>query len=375
MPSLKDSTTTAVADHTLDMRVNQKNFQILEPDAARVHIDRLAFMLTMVSDVMQKRLPQDGGSNDDLQIFLEKVRDTLDAFVLKNRLEAMKANSDIRLSCTIDPSDSGFPIFVRDFKFLSTDKHNALKELSRLPDDVHLVDDALFLLFRGHFPKDVVFRKLARNYYTSLQGLDIPETLSIAPAVHIKHEDRMHYCKKSFERLDDHHNLPRFYTAYLKIPEKTYPKPEWQPAVDAAINEGFSTITALELGYLAPRIEEIEGVQLEYLERFDIGPFYSVHTDNGEAVKSLIQSPDDCIMMFNKSTVVRTGQEERAGLTERLKGWRSGDTHLGAFSPPIQSPQYVLMPHRLIQKVHNLDITLKEHARMFGVTPEGEIYD
>ena len=80
-------------------------------------------------------------------------------------------------------------------------------------------------------------------------------------------------------------------------------------------------------------------------------------------------------MMFKKSTVVRTGQEERVSLPERLKGWRSGDTHLGEFSPAITSPLYILMSHRLIQKVHNLDITLKDHTRMFGVTPEGAIYD
>lgn len=375
MPSLKDSTTTTVADHAIDMRVNQNNFKVLQPDAARVHVDRLAFMLTMVSEVMQKRLPKDGGNNPDLHTFLKKISTTLDAFVLKNRLEAMKTNSDIRLSCTIDPSDSGFPIFVRDFKFLSTDKQNALQELEKLPDDQRLVDDALFLLFRGHFPRDVVFQKLARNYFTTLVDLDMPERLSIAPSIHLKLEDRMHYCKKSFERLDDHHNLPRFYTAYLKVPEKTYPKPDWEPAIDQAITEGFSTVAALELGYLAPKIEVVEGVQLEYLERFDIGPFYSLHTENGDVVKSLVESQDDCIMMFTKSTVVRTGQEERVGLKERLKGWRSGDTYLGEFSPPIESPLYILMPHRLIQKVHNLDIKLKDHTRMFGVTPEGEIYD
>jgi hypothetical protein len=73
--------------------------------------------------------------------------------------------------------------------------------------------------------------------------------------------------------------------------------------------------------------------------------------------------------------VVRTRQEERAGLSERLKGWRSGDTHVGEFSPAIISPLYVLMSHRLIQKVYNLDIRLKDHTRMFGVTSEGAIYD
>lgn len=375
MPSLKDSSKPTVADQSLDLRINQKNFKTLEPDEARVHLDRLAFMLRMVSEVMVKRLPKDGGTNPELHTYLNKITETLETFVLKNRLEAVTPNSDIRLSCTIDPTDSGFPVFVRDFRFLTSDKDQAAEELKKLPEDQRLVDDALFLLFRGHFPKDVVLQKLTRNYYQTLLDLTMPETLRILPVSHLKKEGRVHYCTKSFERLDDHHNLPRFYTTYLKIPSKTYPKTDWEPEIDRAISEGLSTVTSLELGYIAKKIEEIEGVQLEYMERFDIGPFYTVYTENSDTVEELIHSQDDCIMMFCKSTVVRTGQEERAGLKERLKGWRSGDTHLGEFSPAIESPLYILMPHRLIQKVHNLNITLKEHTKMFGVTSIGEIYD
>lgn len=80
-------------------------------------------------------------------------------------------------------------------------------------------------------------------------------------------------------------------------------------------------------------------------------------------------------MMFSKSSLIRTGEEEREGLRERFKGWRSGDEHIGHFSPVINSPQYILMPHRLIQKVHNLNITLKDHTKMYGVTNTGEIYE
>ena len=65
--------------------------------------------------------------------------------------------------------------------------------------------------------------------------------------------------------------------------------------------------------------------------------------------------------------VVRTGQEERAGVSEWLKGWLSGDEYVGKFSPAIESPQYILMPHRLIQKVYNLNLVLKEHTQMFGI--------
>ena len=375
MSPIKDNSKATVAEHSIDLRVNQKNFQTLTPEEARAHLELLSKMLGMTSQVVAEKLPADGGNNPDFLKYLEKLTNTLEAFILKNRLESNKPNSDIRLSCTIDPSDSGFPIFVRDFKFLSTDQQKAQEELQHVPENDKLIDDALFMLFRGHFPKNVILQKLTRNYYATLSKLSMPEALKIYPPIHIKTDERVNYCTQSFERLDDHSNIPRFYTLYLKIPSKTYPKEEWKDEIMRMIPEGLSTVTNLELGYLAKKIEEIEGVQLECIERFDIGPFYSIYTENSETVSTLIDSNSDCIMMFSKSTVVRIGEEARTGFRERFKGWRSGDEYTGNFSPVINSPQYILMPHRLIQKVHNLNITLKEHTNMYGITSTGEIYE
>ncbi len=375
MPQIKDSSRTTLAEHSIALEVNQKNFKTLTPDEARVHLDLFSTMLGMTFQIFVKKLPTEGGNNPDFLNYLKKISSTLEAFVLKNRLESAKSNSAIHLSCTIDPSDSGFPVVVRDFKFLNTDKAHVEEELRKVPGNDKLVDDALFILFRGLFPKNVILQKLTRSYYESLAKLTMPEPLKIYPVTHIKEESEFHYCTQSFERLDDHSNIPRFYTLYLRIPSKTYPKPEWKDEINQAIETGLSTITNLELGYLAKKIEDLEGVQLECLERFDIGPFYSLYTENSQTVATLIESERDCIMMFSKSMVVRTGEEERNGIRERFMGWWSGDEHVGHFSPAINSPQYILMPHRLIQKVHNLNISLKEHTKMYGVTSTGEFYE
>ncbi len=375
MSPIKDSSRTTVAEHSIDLQVNQKNFKTLEPQEARFHLAMLARMLMVTSEVISKKLPNDGGNNPDFLNYLKKLHRMLDMILVKHQLEAVKPNSDVRLSCTIDPSDSGFPVFVRDFKFLTTDQEQAGEELQRLPGDEKLVDDALYLLFRGLFPRDVVLQKLARNYYETLSRLSMPKPLEIAPVVHIKEQEEIHFCRQSFERLDDHRNIPRFYSLYLRIPVKTYPRPEWKIELEQAIRTGLSTVADLELAYLAKIVEAIEGVQLEYLERFDVGPFYSQYTDNGKAVRSLIESEQDCIMMFSKAAIIRTGEQGRNGFFERVAGWRSGDQHIGHFSPMITSPQYILMPHRLIQKVHNLNIVLKEHTKMYGVTMKGDIYE
>jgi hypothetical protein len=367
MAPIKDSNATTVVDHKIDLRLNVKPVQTLTPDAAQSHLDVLASFLTVLAKLIPRKLPQDGGNNPELLQYIKKFSATLRVLMLKHTLESMKPNSDIRLACTINPSDSGFPVFIRDFKFLATDKEQAVTELEKIPGDERLVDDALFLLFRGLFPKEVILQKFTRSYYDTLKRLALPEALKIYPVRDIKTEDDMHYCKRSWERLDDHHNLPRFYTAYLKIPAKTYPRAGWRQDVEQAITEGLSTVVNLELGYLAQKIDDLEGVQLEYLERFDLGPFYSPATENRETVRALVEAPEDAILMFSKAMVIRTGQEERAGVSERLKSWLSGDEYVGKFSPTIESPQYILMPHRLIQKVHNLNITLKDRTQMFGI--------
>jgi hypothetical protein len=52
-------------------------------------------------------------------------------------------------------------------------KEQAAAELEKLPGDTRLVDDALFLLFRGFFPKDVILQKYTRNYYETLKKMTL----------------------------------------------------------------------------------------------------------------------------------------------------------------------------------------------------------
>ena len=138
MPSIKDSNTTTRADHSISLELNQPNFKTLQPDEAFTHLSLLAKMLDLSYLLVSKRLPKDGGTNPDLLTYLKKLHETLEAIVMKHKLDADKPNSDIRLSCTIDPSDSGFPVVVRDFKFLNTDKEQADAELQALPDDAKI---------------------------------------------------------------------------------------------------------------------------------------------------------------------------------------------------------------------------------------------
>ncbi|MCP4353477.1 MAG: hypothetical protein GY795_49135 [Desulfobacterales bacterium] len=367
MASIKDSTRTTVAEHSIEMQVETDNLLNLTPEQTSVHLKMLSDMLVMKRKLIYKKLPREGGSNIELLEYLKNMGRILDIIALKNRLESAKPSTDIRLSCTIDPTDSGFPLFARDFRFLRTDREKADQELGKIPDNERLVDDALFLLFRGHFPRDVILQKLAREYYEELAKSTLPDRIEIHPETLIKEEDNIHFCKQSFERLDDHSNVPRFYTMYLKIPSKTYARSGWRDEILTAIKEGLSTVTNLELMYLAKLVEIIEGVQLDCIERFDIGPFYNTCTKNTGIISSLIEADDECMIMFRKYSIIRAGETKRTGLVNKFRGWRSGDDHLGEFTPVIASPQYILMPHRLIQKVHNRDLSIN-NTKMFDIT-------
>ncbi len=137
-----------------------------------------------------------------------------------------------------------------------------------------MVDDALFMLFRGSFPRNVILQKLARNYYETLDVLTMPEPLRIYPPVHVKEEQHTLIARSPLNAWMIITIFRAFIHFYLKIPGKTYPNHEtWEEALKQAVQGGLSTVVNLELRYLARKVEEIEGVQLEYLERFDIGRF------------------------------------------------------------------------------------------------------
>lgn len=374
MASIKDSTKTTIAEHSIKLRVSETNLLNLSAGDAAVHLEMLAGMLEKAGEFFPGKLPSEGGGNEDFLQYLDRLRKTVRAAAFKNKLESERRKGDIRLNCAIDPSDSGFPVVVRDFKFLNTDMEKAAEELKKLPKDERLVDEALFLLFRGHFPKDAVLQKMEREYYETIEKLALPETLKIHPEELAKSDSDFHYYKQSFERLDDHSNLPRFYTIYYRVPEQSIDRTEWKSEMDRAIREGLSTVTNLELGFLAKGIEEIEGVMADYIERFDVGPFYNRFTENKGPLGSLVESEDECLMTFRKYSVVRASEKKRTGFKNWLKIIMSGDTHLGEFSPAITSPHYVLMPHRLVQRAHAREVSLV-NTKMFGITAGGEIHD
>ena len=389
MPAIRDSRRDTVADHAIDLRIGGKNLRSLSPDETREHLDMLIRMLEMLRTLLRERLRRDGGGNAELIDFIGRLGKTLWAVLLKHRMEALRRPDDIRLPCTLDTTDSGYPIVIRDFHFLAADQEHAEASLEAIPPDETLVDDALYFLFRGLYPRDPIAGKLARAYYETLQGITPPRRLRFLDEKTTGVEDDHHYVTLSVERLDDHHNLPRFYTLYMRVPERSYPKREWRSELVRAIENGLSTVVNLELGYLARGIEEVTGVKLECIERFDIGPFYNRFTTNPGPLAELLTGPSgghsgpsgghtgpplQCVLAFQKQSVVRTGEKKRRGLGNWIRGFFSGDAHIGELSPPIASPRYLLMPHRLVQRAHDRNLDL-DNSRLYGFTATGRIDD
>lgn len=363
-----------MADHSIDLRVSDKNLLGLSAADAKIHLEMLGEMLFTMRRVLETKLTGEGGSNKEYLDYIYRLYLTVEAVFLKNRLESERHADDVRIKSAIDPTDSGFPVFVRDLKFLTTDIERAESVLAKMPEDKRLVDDALFLIFRGLFPKDVILQKLEKEYYSAIQKLTFPERLKIHPHSIVRVDKDAMYCMQSFERLDDHSNIPRFYTIYFRVPSKSFNSDEWKREMKTAIPEGLSTVTNLELGFLAKEVEEIEGVQVEYIERFDVGPFFNRFTENTGAVGALIESDDDYLMTFRKYSIVRSTETKREGFRNWWKGLMSGDDTIGEFSPAIASPLYCLMPHRLVQRAHARELPVT-NIKMFGITSSGDIYE
>ncbi len=185
--------------------------------------------------------------------------------------------------------------------------------------------------------------------------------------------------RKCLERLDDRNNLPRFYTFYLRIckPGVLFQHENLEGGLDATIAANVTSVMDSELSKLARALEAIDGVQVRQIHRYDIGPFFNRFTENPEPIRKLFENgrPDDSVLLYRKVTITRMAESPKQGIREMLRAVMSGDYHVGEFSPSVSSPDYAILPHRLIQRVHHLDIDIGPNVKMYGTTNDGGILD
>jgi hypothetical protein len=375
--SIIDSSKISIERPKIDLTVTPNKVKSLDLETANLHYSTLAKMLGLTSRLVYEKLPKDGGGNNQFQQYLLRLGETLEVLVLKNMVDAGSPNLGVSLAPTINPVESGYPLFVRDIYFLKKDKERSGIVLDKLPGNKELVDGALFSLFRGFFPRDLIKNKIKRNYNEELHKLDLPAELKIYPEIRGTAEDGSYIYKKSVERFDDHQNIPRFYTVYIKIPSRSYGVDHIMFELQDALASGLSVTANFELNNLARKIESINGMQLQMIERFDVGPFYNRNTDNSKIVQALLDQGDDTdsVMTFQRQSVIRIEEKRKEGVVDWFKGLLSGDNSTGVFSPQLSSPVYAIMPHRLIQKLHSFQLSLGNYVRMYGVTNDGGLTD
>lgn len=369
---IRNSNYSSLLEPSIDLTLHQNNFQKLAPDEASEHLTGLVAYLKHMVLLISDEEKTDFADSGTLLVFLREIRTTLELFILKNRIAGLSDSSESGLSCSIDPSDSGFPIFVRDFRFLANDKTRAKKELKGCkPDDV-LVENALYDIFKGIYPSTVILEKLKKNYYDKLRTVDIADEV-IQYTAEKKEDGNDYFIKEIICRMNGDDNLPQLYTIYFKITAETNKKNKtWLQRFDNAISTGLTTVKDLELSYLAKQLDQIKEIDLQLIERYTIGPFYSRFTDMYNDFEELFDNSEktDCILVFTRHSVNKIGENrKRSGLLLRKK--RVGNS----FSPVIESPRYTILPHRMIQKAHLETTSLPDNLKMFGITAKGDVVD
>jgi hypothetical protein len=369
-----DTTQTTIAERMRDLTVQKEPFKTLDASQAHHHLWQLGKALDLLTRMITEKLPSPEAEDQAMMRHLTKLTHTIKALSAKSKIDDLQSSGASSSANTIHPADSGFPVFYRELSSLRNDKQDATARLSELPSDNELVDAALFKLFRDQYPAEEIQRKFLRNYYGALQRGELPMQLQfhVEKVPNRKSSGTMY--KISVERLDDMGDIPLFYSAYLRIPD-SFVEVDWKNRLEEAIRMGMGTVRTLELPYLARLIEKVPGVILDMIERYTIGPFYNRHTDNTKAIAELIQNEDDFILMFQKSTVLRADDKKHRGVWDLISGLFTGDRSEGVFTPALQSPRYVLLPHRMIQKVHNHDISLGGNIKMYGYLKEGGLLD
>jgi hypothetical protein len=370
---LYNSTQTTFAGSSLDLSFKKETLIKLGGIDAVHHCMMLGMALLLLECMIKEKLPRPESQDKNLLLYLRKLWKAVNILAAKDKLDSLTAG-ELKNPTAIHPTDSGFPLFIRDFEFLNADKNEAPARIAAIPPDEELVDAALFSLFRGQFPQEVINNKYARAYWDSLNGAELPTTLRILDETIVDKRDYATYYHKSVERLDDTGNVPYLYSMYFRVPSGIV-EVEWKMKLDEAIRSGMGTAVSIELPYCARLIEEVDGVMLDMLERYTIGPFYDSYTANSGPIAELIKDKNDFIMMFQKNTVLRVAEQNRKGLWRSVRGLISGDRTQALFAPTLLSARHVLMPYRMVQKAQNQGISLGENVKMYGISKEGGLID
>lgn len=377
---LKDQASLSILRPTPSTAIQLNNVQKLPLADVGEHLGMLGKSVSSLSRLLYERLPEAGGDDNELQDYLLRLGTSLTAITMKGEMDALSPSPDTAMPITIDPTDSGFPVVSREYTLLLKDKERALAELAGIPDDSDLVKDAVLDIFRSRFPTKQRQLMVARAYYQALSEIELPEDMYAHPLRLLKTDnDGSQFGRKCFERLDDRNNLPRFYTFFLRIC-KTGPLMEHEDlegTIDKTIAANVSSVMDSELTGLANAVDAIDGVQVQQVHRYDIGPFFNRFTENKEPISTIFEKgrADDSVLLYRKVTVTRMGEKPKQGMRNKFLAFMSGDHTIGQFSPSISSPDYAILPHRLIQRVHHLDINIGPNVKMYGTTSDGGILD
>ncbi|MDH5327829.1 MAG: hypothetical protein OEZ68_18220 [Gammaproteobacteria bacterium] len=372
MKRIHDSDQISVAGRSTMSSIKGKNFKTLEMDDGLLHLNELKSMLAHMWMLFQQDVIQSFNNRAQLQDFLKILLDVTD--ILRTRMQRDKFLDRESIDLSIDPTESGFPLFVRDLHFLNKERKSALSNGNENVSNKRLVDDALFSIFRGVFPADIVEAKMTKNIVTGLRNIPELSSIRFGEPVQLGHEEDNHFVV-CVQRLEENFNTPRFYAVHFKFPSAS---PDGS-TLFSELREAFLKCTNLsidrELDYMAETIEDILGIQVHLIQRIDVGPFYNRFTENPDAVQELLSkgADTDSIMTFKMYSVHRIG--ESSNKKNWIKAWLSGDRHLGHFSKTLVTPTFMILPHRLIQKAHYHNIKIDRHVKMFGLSDRGGLFE
>lgn len=374
MKRIHDSSQVRFAGRAPMSDIQGNNFKTLDVNDALLHLKELKHMLSHMWMLFEQDVIHTYYNHHELREFAGTLLTVIN--VLQKRIERTRFLDKESIELSIDPTESGLPVFVRDFLFLNKERLKAKECIDGFSKDKQLVDDALFSLFRGVFPADIVEAKMTKSIYRQLLELPELKELRFHKPVSLGTEGSQLF-QITIERLEETYNIPRLYTVHFSVPTIS----TFDETLADQLNDAFIECTKLpldkELAYMADHIESISGISVHRIQRIDIGPFYNRFTENPQPVADLLSKGEegDSILLFRMHSLHRVSETQVSGIGNWFKALASGDWRLGSFSRTLISPTYLILPHRLIQKAHYHDIQIDEHVKMFGLSARGGLFE
>ena len=335
---------------------DSKRIKTLEGDEASNYLDginlRLGNLLNLFS--MENQV--------SVLPYIERLIQSNNCLSHKHKLNGF---DKLDFSLTIDHNNSGFPT-TKDYLLLEINKKNSKEVLDILPNRNAIIEKLRNAIFRSDSPLTYQAQLMKQSFYSALNETDLIQSFEISPEELISEEGKRRKYTISWNCLERGSNLPVFYRLCFLQSENGDFNIKNFPTLETIF---YQLQSGHDIGLIVKEIDKtIPKIHPKMMEKYRIGPYYDLNTNNTPELQYLIDECGEPILKFSVEKILSEGIKKYGNLWDLMVGNKTEMENFG----PVDKEIRMIVPYRVKQMLKGKDEN-GNPAVIYGVTKKGEI--